>query len=67
MAFRFSDTQIMLLNGMTDKKDERLYYYIYNLEKEMFTQERSDKKLLHNYKDRQGNRDYRNVGKVFCQ
>ena len=42
-------------------------YYVYSMEKEQFTQERTDKKLKIWYNDRQGNRDYRDLEKVFCQ
>lgn len=67
MAFRYSDTQILLLNGLTRNEDLRTNYYVYSLEKEMFTQERTDRKLGESALDRQGNRDYRYLPKVFAQ
>lgn len=56
-----------MVNGITENKENSAYFYIYDIEKEVFTQERSDRKLAHAYKDRQGNRDYGSSGKVFCQ
>ena len=55
------------MNGISDEREQSIYYYIYDIEKEQFTQERSDRKLIHPFKDRQGNRDYRKGGKLFCQ
>ena len=40
---------------------------MYDIEKEVFTQDRSDRKLEPPVKDRQGNRDYAGFSKVFCQ
>jgi hypothetical protein len=72
MAFRFSDTQILLLNGNINSNkslslENKMTYHIYSLEKEIFTQERIDKKLINSCGDRQGNKDYRYSQKVFCQ
>lgn len=40
---------------------------MYDIEKEVFIQDRSDRKLAQPYKDRQGNKDYSHHGKFFCQ
>lgn len=54
------------MTGIGENKEMTTYYYIYDIEKEQFVQERSDKKLMHFFKDRQGNRDYRKGSKLFC-
>ena len=58
---------ILLVNGITENKESASHYYMYDIEKEVFIQERSDRKLTQPYKDRQGNRDFSKGGKVFCQ
>lgn len=55
------------MNGIAEEREQSIYYYVYDIEKEQFVQERSDRKLMHPFKDRQGNRDYRNSSKLFCQ
>lgn len=55
------------MNGITESKDLSSFFYIYDIEKEVFIQDRSDRKLAQTYKDRQGNRDYASQSKVFCQ
>ena len=40
---------------------------MFDMEKNIFTQERSDRKLIHPFRDRQGNRDYSKSNKIFCQ
>lgn len=55
------------MNGISEEREQSIYYYVYDIEKEQFVQERSDRKLIHPFKDRQGNRDYRYGGKLFCQ
>lgn len=54
------------MNGITETKEQSTYFYTYDIEKEVFTQERSDRKLTMPIKDRQGVRDYTGK-KVFCQ
>jgi len=66
-VFRFDSNQLMLMNGITENKEHSVYFFMYDMEKDMFTQERSDRKLIHPYKDRQGNRDYKSGDKIFCQ
>lgn len=66
-AFKFDSNQILLINGYTESKDLSAFYYVYDIEKEVFVQERSDRKLMPTEKDRQGNRDYSASGKFFCQ
>lgn len=55
------------MNGITESRDSAGHYYVYDIEKEVFTEDRSDRKLEPPVKDRQGNRDYASGGKVFCQ
>lgn len=57
----------MLMSGITENKEHSIYYFMFDIEKEVFTQERSDRKLIHPFRDRQGNRDYSSAGKIFCQ
>lgn len=57
---------MLMINGLSDNKELGTLYYIYDIEKEQFVQERNSKKLMHFFKDRQGNRDYRNGRKLFC-
>lgn len=64
---RIDSNSILLVNGISESKDQSCRYFVYDIEKEVFAQERSDRKLEINIKDRQGNRDYSSSGKVFCQ
>lgn len=66
-AYKYEANSILLVNGISESKDLGCRYYSYDIEKEVFNQERSDRKLEISVKDRQGNRDYTSTGKVFCQ
>lgn len=66
-AFRYDSNSILLVNGICQSRDESCHYYVYDIEKEMFIADRSDRKLEISVKDRQGERDYSSSGKVFSQ
>lgn len=57
----------MLVSGITENKENAIYYYMYDLETDEFTEERCDRKLIHPFRDRQGNRDYSKLGRIYCQ
>lgn len=57
----------MLVSGITETKENSIYYFMYDLDLDEFTQERCDRKLIHPFRDRQGNRDYSKMGKIYCQ
>jgi len=67
LRIRTTDNYLLLMTGIGDSKELSTFYYVYDIEKGQFVQERSDRKLSHFFKDRQGNRDYRDEGKLFCQ
>ena len=67
MLTRFDSDTLMLMSGFTENKEHSIYYFMFDIEKEVFTQERSDRKLIHPFRDRQGNRDYKSQDKIFCQ
>ena len=66
-VFRLNKEQLIYINGETGDKNSNINYYIYDLVKDKFVQERSDKKLIGFLVDDQGNRNYSKSTKIYFQ
>lgn len=66
-VFRISKEQLIYINGETGDKNFDINYYVYDLVKDKFVQERSDKKLIGFSVDDQGNRNYSKAKKIYFQ
>lgn len=53
------------MNGETGSNEKNINYYLYDMERDKFIQERSDKKLLGFDTDSQGNKNYSKVNKIY--
>lgn len=56
---------LLYLNGKGENDVQHMNYFVYNLESDMFVQERSDRKLLMSIEDNQGDRDYTHQKKIY--
>lgn len=65
-VFRISKNKLLFINGNTEDKETLINYYLYDIGKEKFIQERSDKKLGQFVIDNQGNKNYSNGNKIYA-
>lgn len=63
--FVFGSDQLVLLNGKCEDESAHMNYYLFNIEEDVFFQERSDRKLVVHTEDNQGNRDYSKMKKIY--
>lgn len=66
-VFQSQSNTLLILNGNCEKDGQQMNYYLFSLEEDTFTQERSDRKLINFNEDCQGNRDYSKVKQLYTQ
>lgn len=64
-VFQIDKGQLLFVNGDTGNTDYDINYYVYDIEREKFIQERSDKKLINFRKGFSGNLNFQKKNKIY--
>lgn len=64
-VFQMTRSKLLFVNGSTGNKELDINFYIYDMDREKFIQERSDKKLLNFQPDCAGNKNFSKDKKIY--